>query len=67
MKYRIKVCRKESKESKLWLKHVLTYDRALLENERKDLIQEAFELEHIFGAILKKLVGKEELRKNSNT
>ena len=67
LKYRIKVCRKESKESKLWLKHVLTYDSALLENERKDLIQEAFELEHIFGAILKKLVGKEELRKNSNT
>ena len=24
LKYRIKVCRKESKESKLWLKHVLT-------------------------------------------
>jgi len=67
LKYRIKVCRKESKESKLWLKHVLTYDSALLENERKDLIQEAFELENIFGAILKKLIWKEELRKNSNT
>jgi four helix bundle protein len=67
LKYRIKVCRKESKESKLWLKHVLTYDSALNENERKDLIQEAFELENIFGAILKKLVWKDELRKNSNT
>ena len=49
------------------MKHVLTYDSALLENERKDLIQEAFELENIFGAILKKLIWKEELRKNSNT
>ena len=67
LKYRIKVCRKESKESKLWLKHVLTYENTLLENERKELIQEAFELENIFGAILKKLIWKEELKKKPNT
>ena len=67
LKYRIKVCRKESKESKLWLKHVLTYDSALNENERKDLIQEAVELENIFGDILKKLVWKEELKQKPNT
>jgi len=65
LKYRIKVCRKESKESKLWLKHVLTYEIIVLENERKELIQEALELENIFAAILKKLIWKEELRKGS--
>ena len=67
LKYRIKVCRKESKESKLWLKHVLTYENTLLENERKEFILEAFELENIFGAILKKLIWKEELKKKPNT
>lgn len=62
MKFRIKVCRKESKESKLWLKHVLVYDDKSLEEERKLLIQEAIELENIFGAILKKLNIKDEGR-----
>jgi four helix bundle protein len=55
LKYRIKICRKESKESKLWLKHVLTYEVENLDAIRIKLIQEAFELENIFGAILKKL------------
>jgi four helix bundle protein len=58
LKYRIKVCRKESKESKLWLKHVLTNGDVAFEKERSELIQEAFELENIFGAILKKLIIK---------
>jgi len=40
LKYRIKVCRKESKESRLWLKHVLTYGDAALDQERALLIQE---------------------------
>lgn len=62
LRFRIKVCRKESKESKLWLKHVLTYDDVSLEKERLELIQEAFELENIFGAILKKLIYKEQLK-----
>jgi hypothetical protein len=62
LKFRIKVCRKESKESKLWLKHVLVYDDKSLEEERKLLIQEAIELENIFGAILKKLNIKDEGR-----
>jgi four helix bundle protein len=55
LKYRIKICRKESKESKLWLKNVLTYEVENLDSIRIKLIQEAFELENIFGAILKKL------------
>ncbi len=59
LKYRIKVCRKESKETRLWLKHVLTYGDEELEMERLALIQEAFELESIFGAILKKLMEKD--------
>jgi four helix bundle protein len=58
LKYRIKVCRKESKESKLWLKHILVYENTILEETRKKLIQEAFELENIFGAILRKLEAK---------
>jgi four helix bundle protein len=65
LKYRIKVCRKESKESKLWLKHVLTCGDVVLEKERAELIQEAFELENIFGAILKKLIYKEDLKMKS--
>jgi four helix bundle protein len=60
LKYRIKICRKESKESKLWLNHVLTYADNIFEKERLELIQEAFELEQIFGAILKKLIQKDQ-------
>lgn len=58
LKFRIKVCRKESKESGLWLRHVLTYDNTELEKERLLLGKEAFELQNIFGAILKKLNAK---------
>jgi len=52
---RIKICRKESKETRLWLKHLLTYKNKEHEEERMKLIQEATELMNIFGAILKKL------------
>ncbi|HVX25548.1 MAG TPA: four helix bundle protein [Parafilimonas sp.] len=55
LKMRIKICRKESKESQLWLKHVLVYDFEELDIERKALLREASELEKIFGAILRKL------------
>lgn len=58
LKFRIKVCRKESKESRLWLKHILTNGSKEYENTRILLLQESFELERIFGAILKKLVAK---------
>ena len=56
LKFRIKICRKEAKESKLWLKHVLSYNNQEIENERSVLIQEATELENILGSILKKLI-----------
>lgn len=52
---RIRICKKESKESKLWFKHILTYDVENLEIKRKELMNEAFHLEQIFGAILRKL------------
>jgi four helix bundle protein len=53
-KMHIKISRKESKESKLWLKHVLTYGNEEFEKERLALVQEATELENIFGSIYRK-------------
>src|SRR6185503_15404728 len=58
LRFRVKVCRKESKESRLWLRHILTYDDPVLEKERLELIEEATELEKIFAAILRKLMEK---------
>ncbi len=51
---RIKICRKEAKESRYWLKLVDTYDESELEEERKSLIKESTELMNIFGSILSK-------------
>lgn len=51
---RIKICRKESKESRYWLRIIDTFDEADLENERKMLENEASELMNIFGSILRK-------------
>ncbi|MCD4830553.1 MAG: four helix bundle protein [Anaerohalosphaeraceae bacterium] len=49
---RIKICRKEAKESRYWLKLLNVNDE--LEKERSILENEAKELTHIFGAILTK-------------
>lgn len=51
--YRIKVCRKESKESRLWLK-LLQLSEVELDFNRNDLIREASELIKIFTSILSK-------------
>jgi len=51
---RIKICRKEAKESRYWLRLVDIFDDSDLEVEQKDLIREAEELTNIFGAILNK-------------
>ena len=51
---RIKICRKEAKESRYWLRLVDTYDDQEMEAERGALIKEAAELMNIFGAILQK-------------
>jgi four helix bundle protein len=51
---RIKICRKESKESRYWLKLVDTCENNELEKERAVLENEARELTHIFGSIVVK-------------
>ena len=51
---RMKICRKEAKESRYWLRLIDTYDESEQENERRNLVEEATELMNIFGAILSK-------------
>lgn len=53
--HRIKICRKESKESIYWLNFLdVDKGRNELEKERMNLIQEATELMKIFGSIVTK-------------
>ena len=51
---RIKICRKEAKESRYWLRLVDTGTSEPLAGQRQRLAQEAQELMNIFGAILQK-------------
>ena len=51
---RIRICKKESKESRYWLRLVDTCDDQKLEVRRQELIQEAAELMSIFGSIIRK-------------
>ena len=51
---RIKISRKEAKESRYWLRLVDTNNVKELEEQRNALINEATELMNIFGAILQK-------------
>ena len=51
---RIKICRKEAKESRYWLRLIDTGGKPEIEKERASLENEARELTHIFGAILTK-------------
>jgi len=51
---RAKICRKEAKESRYWLRLVDTNGNEELEKERHELIQEATELMNIFGSIIRK-------------
>jgi four helix bundle protein len=53
---RIKICRKEAKESCYWLKLVNCSND--LQDEQSCLIQESVELTRIFGAILEKTTSK---------
>jgi four helix bundle protein len=52
-KMKIKTCRRESKESRYWLRLVVTDKAGEMEIERNALMQEAKELVLIFTAILK--------------
>jgi len=49
---RIKICRKEAKESRYWLRLLDIVEK--LEAERSRLVREAQELMNIFGAIIRK-------------
>jgi four helix bundle protein len=51
---RIKICRKESKETAYWLKLLENTNNSESETERTYLIKEASELMNIFGAIIRK-------------
>ena len=51
---RIKICRKETKESRYWLRLISTNGNKELEKERKELEAEASELTHNFGSIVTK-------------
>jgi four helix bundle protein len=51
---RLKICRKEAKESRYWLELVDTNEAMDRESERTYLEKEATELMNIFGAILRK-------------
>ena len=52
---RIRICRKEAKESRYWLKLIdIETGKEQLEKQRQRLIQESTELMNIFGAIIRK-------------
>ena len=51
---RIKICRKEAKESRYWLRLIDTENEPTKNSKRENLVQESTELMKIFGAILQK-------------
>jgi four helix bundle protein len=51
---RIKICRKESKASRYWLRLVDTNNDQEMDRTRSDMLKEATELMKIFGSILQK-------------
>lgn len=52
--FRIKISRKEAKESRYWLRLVDIVGSLQLEKERESLIGESAELMNIFGSIVRK-------------
>jgi four helix bundle protein len=52
-KMKIKICRKEAKESSYWLRLIIVGDDVCLETDRMKLRQEAKELVSIFSTIIK--------------
>ena len=51
---RIKISRKEAKETRYWLRLIDVQNKEDLDSSRRELLQEADELMNIFGTILKK-------------
>jgi four helix bundle protein len=52
---RFRICRKEAKESQLWLRLIYTAGDEAIDEQRVALRREAHELKLIFTAIIKKL------------
>lgn len=50
---RIKICRKEAKESAYWLRLILETNDDKLEKENRNLYNEAIELKKIFSSMIK--------------
>ena len=50
----VRICRKESKESRYWLRLLYTGEDPVRNKQRDELIQESTELLKIFSAIIKK-------------
>ena len=51
---RVKICRKEAKEARYWVRLIDTNNDVNLDEKRQALIKESTELMNIFGAILRK-------------
>lgn len=54
-KMKIKISRRETKESIHWLDLVLTYENPVLEKEKNELIDEAVQIKKILSSIINKL------------
>lgn len=52
--FRLKIARKEAKESAYWLRLIDTMDDQILEKKKQNLIQESQELRRILSAIIGK-------------
>lgn len=52
-RFRVKIARKEAKESRYWLRLLDLHGNTELEQERGQLVGESTELMNIFGAILR--------------
>jgi len=54
MKHRVKICRKEVKEGRLWLRLYDVGDDQKLKKEQDELIKETVDLTKIFSSIVDK-------------
>ncbi len=52
--YRLKICRKEAKESNYWIRLINETNQQIDKNISENLIQESMELKKIFSAIIEK-------------
>ena len=55
LKYRLRISRKEAKESIYWLRLILNSNKNINKEENKRLIEEALELRKILSSIINKL------------